>query len=281
MGEGDARSRVERSDAAGVAAAAPRRRPPSTGLTLPLLAAMIVGVIASFGVAIVGTLLTEPLANAPTESGPYVTQPDGTMKLARGWIWPARKEWGEPDHYQIQRNWLTTHERAWLKSADEIAGPEPYGQGRAPCLGSPSPYEQVRRACGWPASTFDVRDLPASAGELRQFSIASWRFDYDPARSTLLIVSTKPRVPGPIQLAREMPTRVYWPGLVFNTLFFGVLFLVMFVLPGRAKIARRRRLGLCLACGYDLAGLAKCPECGLAASDGAPAHSAATPSPVP
>lgn len=246
-----------------------------------LLLALVVGVIASFGVAVVGTMLTEPLANAPTESGPYVTQPDGTMKLARGWLWPALKEWGEPDHYQVQRNWLTTDERAWLNSADEIAGPEPYGQGRAPCLGSLSPYEQVRHACGWPASTFEVRHPPASAGELRQFSIASMQFFYCPTRSTLLIVSTKPQAPRPIQLPREMPTRVYWPGLVFNTLFFGVLFLVMFILPGRAKIARRRRLGLCLACGYDLAGLSKCPECGRAACGGKPARSAATPSPVP
>lgn len=46
------------------------RRGPSTGLMWPLVLAAVVGVIASFGVAIVGTLLTEPLASAPIESGP-------------------------------------------------------------------------------------------------------------------------------------------------------------------------------------------------------------------
>lgn len=289
MGEDGATSHAGPSDGASVAAAAPRRRPPSTGLTLPLLAALIVGVIASFGVAIVGTLLTEPLASAPTESGPYVTEPDGTMKLARGWIWPAPKEWGEPDEYQIQRNWLTTSERASSETVVDVIDVTPFPELAKPGQKPPArirlhptqPYEQRVIRCGWPASTFEVRDPPESAGELRQFSIASWRFDYDPARSTLLIVSTKPQVPGPIQLAREMPTRVYWPGLVSNTIFFGVLFLVMFILPGRAKVARRRRFGLCLACGYDLAGLAMCPECGLAASREIPAHAPAAPSPVP
>ena len=91
-------------------------------------------------------------------------------------------------------------------------------------------------------------------------------------------------------MAKEMPTRIYWPGLAFNTIFFGVLCLVMFILPRRATIARRRRLGLCLGCGYDLAGLARCPECGLTAQDegGATqpgslhaADSARAPSPVP
>lgn len=254
-----------------------------------LLLALVVGVITSFGVAIVGTLLTEPLWNAPTESGPYVTQPDGTMKLARGWLWPAPKEWGEPDGYQVQRNWLTTSEHASSeKTVDEI-DVSPFPESAKPGQKAPArlhlhptrPYKQKSIRCGWPAPMFEVRDPPESASDLRQFSFASWRFDYLPDRSIILFVSTTPLASGPVKTAKVMPTRVYWPGLAFNTIFFGVLFLVMFTLPGRARIARRRRLGLCLACGYDLAGLARCPECGLQSAEDSPADTARAPSPVP
>ncbi|MFO0834134.1 MAG: hypothetical protein U0638_04120 [Phycisphaerales bacterium] len=266
-----------------VAAAAPRRRPPSTGLTLPLLAALIVGVIASFGVAIVGTLLTEPLASAPTESGPYVTEPDGTMKLARGWIWPAPKEWGEPDQYQRQGNWLTTLEMAATsKPVESPSDPSIDTSVRSKSqLFRPSAGFQQRFSCGWPAAVFDVRDAVDGRILSHTFTFAAWRFEYREPGPTLLVYPSARQGSGPVRFPKSMPTRVYWPGLAFNTLFFGVMFLVMFILPGRAKIARRRRLGLCLACGYDLAGLAMCPECGLAAGDEKPAHSAATPSPVP
>lgn len=289
MGEDRERSRVGASDGASASATAPRRRPPSTGLTLPLLAALIVGVIASFGVAIVGTLVTEPLWNAPIESGPYVTEPDGTMKLARSWIWPAPAEWGEPDKYQIQRNWLATRETAtsdallvrWVSPPSTTSS----GPGQKQPLGTQThidrPYKQLSLRCGWPAPMLDVRDPTQSSVSPSRMDCFSWRFDFFADVSLLRIYPLHARPNGPVVFAREMPTRVYWPGLVFNTIFFGVLFLVMFILPGRAKIARRRRLGLCLACGYDLAGLAMCPECGLAASDEKPAHSAATPSPVP
>ncbi len=283
MGENREVSRAEPSDDACVAAAAPRRRPPSTGLTLPLLAALLVGVIASFGVAIVGTMLTEPLASAPTESGPYVTEPDGTMKLARGWIWPALKEWGEPDQYQIQRNWLTTLEMAATsKPVEYPSDPSIDTSVRSRSqLHRPSAGFQRRFSCGWPAAVFDARDAVDGPILSHTFTFAAWRFEFREPGSTLLVYPSTRQGSGSIRFPKTMPTRVYWPGLVFNTIFFGVLFLVMFILPGRARIARRRRLGLCLACGYDLAGLAKCPECGLAASDGKPAHSAATPSPVP
>lgn len=248
-----------------------------------LLLALVVGVITSFGVAIVGTLLTEPLASAPTESGPYVTEPDGTMKLARGWIWPAPAEWGEPDQYQMQRNWLAVIEMAATSkpvinssaaSASGTSAPRSFHAQMNAGL-------QRRNACGWPVSIFEVRDPPDHGEQPRRFAFAAWHFEYRPQQSAFLIFPATRQPTGAVSLAKSMPTRVYWPGLVFNTLFFGVLFLVMFILPGRAKIARRRRLGLCLACGYDLAGLSKCPECGRAACGGKPARSAAMPSPVP
>ena len=64
--------------------------------------------------------------------------------------------------------------------------------------------------------------------------------------------------------AREfLPIRPIWWGLLANWLIFGGL-----VWGGAAAISqlrktRRRRRGLCEGCGYVMAGLATCPECGL------------------
>lgn len=259
------------------------RRGPSTGLVWPLVLAVVVGVIAPFGVAIVGTLVTEPLASAPIESGPYVLQADGTQKLDRGWLWPAPVEWGTPDQYQVQRNWLAAIEMATTSkpvinssaaSASGTSAPRSFHAQMNAGL-------QRRNACGWPVSIFEVRDPPDQGEQPLRFAFAAWHFEYRPQQSAFLIFPAARQPTGAVSLAKSMPTRIYWPGLAFNTIFFGVLFLVMFILPWRAKIARRRRLGLCLACGYDLAGLARCPECGLQSAEESPANSAAAPSPVP
>lgn len=251
--------------------------------------AVIVGVLASFGVAIVGTLVTDPLASAPIESGPYVLQADGTQKLERGWIWPAPAEWGEPDQYQVQQNWLATRETAtsdalivrWV-SSPSTASSAP-GQNRP--FGTQThidrPYKQVSLRCGWPAPMLEVRDPTQSSVSPLRVDRFSWRFDFFTDVSLLRIYPLHTRPNGPVVFAREIPTRIYWPGLAVNTIFFGVLFLVMFILPGRAKVARRRRLGLCVGCGYDPAGLARCPECGLTTGEESPADSARAPSPVP
>lgn len=259
------------------------RRGPSTGLTWPLVLAAVVGVIASFGVAIMGTLLTEPLASEPIESGPYVLQADGTQQLDRGWLWPAPAEWGKPDQYQVQRNWLSTIEMAATSksvinssaaSASDTSAPQSFHNQMNAGL-------QQRSACGWPVWMFEVRDPPNYGEQPLRFAFAAWHFEYRPQRAAFLIFPAARTPAGSVSMAKSLPTRIYWPGLAVNTIFFGVLFLVMFILPGRAKIARRRRLGLCLACGYDLAGLARCPECGLAAGGESPANSAMTPPPVP
>lgn len=260
----------------------------------PLMLAAVVGVIASFGVAIVGTLVTEPLASAPIESGPYVLQADGTQKLERGWLWPAPAEWGKPIFAQVQRNWVAAREIRMgfrpLVPGEPVPGDMVTMRTTEDKSVQEMAASQERLTCGWPAPIFEVRDPQKTTAESHKFSFASWRFQYRPVQSSFLIFPPAPKTAGGVSLAKEIPTRIYWPGLVVNTVFFGVLFLVMFILPGRAKIARRRRLGLCLACGYDLAGLARCPECGLTAHDEGDAarprslhaaNSAAAPSPVP
>ncbi|MEM9166827.1 MAG: hypothetical protein AAGB48_07355 [Planctomycetota bacterium] len=78
--------------------------------------------------------------------------------------------------------------------------------------------------------------------------------------------------------SHTLPLTPVWPGLMAGTLFWaGVLWSMLL---GRRAIVRavRRRRGRCLACGYALAGLPLCPECGLPSSNAssAPATNAAT-----
>ena len=62
-----------------------------------------------------------------------------------------------------------------------------------------------------------------------------------------------------------IPTLPLWPGLLGNTLFYGVFALTPIALLRWRKLHRRARRGLCLKCGYDPGeGVKACPECGLA-----------------
>lgn len=62
------------------------------------------------------------------------------------------------------------------------------------------------------------------------------------------------------------PTKPIFSGLVANTVFFAIVWWLLLA-AGFALRRRHRRLrGRCVACGYTLAGLSICPECGVAAS---------------
>lgn len=53
-----------------------------------------------------------------------------------------------------------------------------------------------------------------------------------------------------------------WAGVSANSAFYGALFALVWWVIRKRRFARRRSKGLCIDCGYGLAGLAKCPECG-------------------
>jgi hypothetical protein len=76
-------------------------------------------------------------------------------------------------------------------------------------------------------------------------------------------------VPGIENRVRALAWRPIWPGFVLNTIFYALLTWSLIRAPRTLRRWRRRRAGLCLACGYDLKGLAEgapCPECGLASA---------------
>ena len=62
-----------------------------------------------------------------------------------------------------------------------------------------------------------------------------------------------------------LPYLPFWPGLLGNTLFYGMLVLPLPALSRWRTLRRRAKRGLCLACAYELGeGVDACPECGLA-----------------
>ncbi|MFN0131327.1 MAG: hypothetical protein ACKVW3_02150 [Phycisphaerales bacterium] len=60
--------------------------------------------------------------------------------------------------------------------------------------------------------------------------------------------------------------KLRWGGVILNPLLVGVSAAALIVLPSFlvlvARESMRRRAGECTKCGYQLAGFAKCPECG-------------------
>lgn len=59
-----------------------------------------------------------------------------------------------------------------------------------------------------------------------------------------------------------VPTGPIWLGLAANTVVYALPILVLWAGPGLVRGAIRRRRGRCERCGYELAGLDRCPECG-------------------
>ncbi len=109
--------------------------------------------------------------------------------------------------------------------------------------------DQVR--VGWPVHTMvhhgpdDGRPAPQSA--LRK--LYEWGF----------------ATPGKPQPDRRLPLRPIWRVFVPSVLVTAVLLELLWQawrLPARLRIRRRNARGQCLNCGYDLAGMNQCPECG-------------------
>ncbi len=60
----------------------------------------------------------------------------------------------------------------------------------------------------------------------------------------------------------RLPLRPIFPGFYINTILWAVLVWLTILGPGQFKRWNRKRLGKCIACGYEIADLATCPECG-------------------
>lgn len=86
----------------------------------------------------------------------------------------------------------------------------------------------------------------------------------DPATRTLLFPPTSDWLTN--REGYQMPIRPIPLGLALNTLFYAFIAAVPILLVPALRRRHRRLRGRCVACGYTLAGLSTCPECGVAAS---------------
>lgn len=65
-----------------------------------------------------------------------------------------------------------------------------------------------------------------------------------------------------ISPGRRLPIAPIWSGLIFNILFWTILWFVLTSMRRWVVVYRRKRRGVCLACGYAVEDLKQCPECG-------------------
>ncbi len=128
---------------------------------------------------------------------------------------------------------------------------------RLPYASGQRNYEYIfQMAFGWP--------LPSLAVE----------YELSDSESTLQVnggiptgQSLRPSLGAPL-LKEMLPYLPLWPGLVANMVFYAVLLRIPFLVARWTIRFRRRRMGLCKTCGYDLRGAPHdvCPECGSVAN---------------
>lgn len=152
----------------------------------------------------------------------------GTAAAEHGWPagLPAGHAWPAPESVTVRRAFGFTSFEA--RAAPRASGVNGYTM-------------QVQRL-GWPMPVIEIKQM--------------WWDWNDPALGDPANGGPEPDPrPGLLPL-----------GLALNPLLVGLpIWLVAFGLPMGwvvARRARRRRRGACVWCGYDLAGLAMCPECG-------------------
>jgi len=119
-----------------------------------------------------------------------------------------------------------------------------------------SPYIILEGRYGWPmkssTSWIPMLELPRARGSRCPDAFYSpWRIG----------------IQSPIRFERRpqlhrvaiMPLPI---GFAVNSLFYGMLVLLTLVGVRRMRQGSRRRIGRCFNCGYELAALPTCPECG-------------------
>ena len=194
--------------------------------------------------------------------------------------------------------------RCWLVWCLLIAAAVnvPFAVSRVIRINSGSPAGATQKTAGklptrWPTATPHAQPWPAPTSWSQWKGFGQWHFDVrsrGPSNSdNFSLVLRWSGWPLPVLEHKMMwwewsnpalkdidgegsdpPMRLMLPGLIFNPIIVGsgawMLMTLTFFLTVTRKRARRLRRGLCLNCGYDLAGLRAnendqstiCPECG-------------------
>ena len=165
----------------------------------------------------------------------------------RTWVYSVRAEgvWGH-------KEWFARHPGNYAMATTVGASPSPAALG-------PPPREPPARL------TRAVRNAPETVVVIS----AGW-----PWHAAWGMVASD-GVPGGVVERRGLiivsigaggvaiPFLPLWPGLLGNTIFYATPILLLLTATRLHRRARRRRKNRCVACNYDLSGIAgPCPECG-------------------
>jgi hypothetical protein len=186
-----------------------------------------------------------------------VPPPPGKQLLpAQPLSWPRQvpEGWPAPSEVHIGRWWCCTTIHAFgghsVRRLEELNALTKASEEMISCNLHISQW-------GWPMRSLEIQ-WPHSQNML----VSIWLFKRptEPALRTGLPVSTT--------LTRSserthLPLMPVWPGFVINSLVYATLAGVAVCCPGVVRRAARRRSGRCVMCGYEVAGLARCPECGV------------------
>ncbi len=192
-----------------------------------------------------GALLTVAVAWAGILWGPFPTL-----------VLPGDHVWQMP----VRDGWPARPDTVFRSSSLFIEGWVCHATEPNAVSGMEKGWHQSVLGAGWPMAALEW-DLWAEQTGGR-IDANQWRGRWDISRSPVP-TSNEPR--------DWLPTRPMWLGLLVDSAVWGVVSLCMlslgwWVAVGRRQWSRRRR-GACLACGYDLRGVAGavvCPECGAA-----------------
>ena len=137
----------------------------------------------------------------------------------------------------------------------------------------PWPYTQCRTSVGFPFTA--LRHIEQE-GDPRQTTISQHPLlgcTITFTQNFITISNLAPR--GTIlSSAPRLPRSIFLPGLIGNCIFWCGTLVLLHRLVRQFRHTRRRTKGLCPACGFDLAQLTRCPECGTLATSAKPATNA-------
>lgn len=168
------------------------------------------------------------------------------------WPGPAPEGWPETPH-------AGTDDVVWLDSADWWLSPGRWvwhvgGQKLLPIgeLQLTEPLAYARTLHGFPIPSMMTDWAGPTVGGTMWKNDARWPYSGVPVMRALPATT-------PLFIVPLVP---WWPGFLANTLLIAGMTLGVQAAVRWVRRRRRRMRGLCVFCGYELAGGGKCPECG-------------------
>jgi hypothetical protein len=173
--------------------------------------------------------------------------------------WSSSSINGRPE----SRGWLWLPPDGWPKTPNEYSWGDSFGYGAETVVWGPpnaagqpktATYGQVRYRAGFPCRAFESLLIINSPSPPERAQLGRFAF-YDlehggtwshPARRSFTVIPLKP----------------VWSGLMFDAILCGVGGGALILWLSGTRRRRRLKRGQCLRCGYSLAGLTNCPECG-------------------